>query len=813
MDKKSDFVIPDGISPSDTTEVSKFQDEFIEKSEISRSRSLSYERRQRLPYLIEKGLSKPGTISFDILRRAATSVHAARICVNVLKEKVTKTKWAIQPIDPMAKVDEERIKQVENLFKHPNSNSETFRSFLDKILEDLLVLDAVSIEKTRYEDGTLAELHAVDSSTIRPVYDEHGNQDVMMELTNREGERNNVPVSYVQILDSNPYGGRESGVIAAAWPKKDFMYFCMHPQNNMGSFGYGLSPLESVVGVVANILNADNFNGTYFEEGAFPPVIIHLKQQMGQRELNAFREYFYNELEGRYHRPAIIGGEGDTEIINLKDLNQRDMQFMEYMKFMVQLLAAAYGLSGQDVGLTDDLGSKNVAETQKDLSQAKGYGSILSLLKEYFNEEIIWKDFGYTDLEFEWISPDTTDPAELADIIDKRLKNGTLLLNEARKMHGEEPFGDWADKPMILTGEGYKSVLAAEEPQQEEKQGKGFSFKVEKSIQTEDGKYQCLVSDLGYGQPFIFYDIISGDGYVIKPPVAVDLFSQKTEEKWSNILADKGLNVVRVNRMTEKEILKSLFPSEEVAKEFIKYQDMTPEYDSEKWKAKFGHSRKYPYYMVSKYIDGRVLSDPLLIEDMKRVPADYYKAIDQLANIWIAEKKYVLGDRRSNQVIIDKDKQIHAFDYQFVGNISRWKGTKDSYSTTLKQIPVLHERFNKAIDEGDKVSKNILDVILRKIRFGAIDDNQTDFQENPVLFGQMVRDDELKEKVKYLFNKQDSSLLTDKGFEEISYHYDFNSAAALLKKFVIDNSNGGGGILTMEDERGVVFHIFAKKNI
>ena len=96
--KKKGFIIP--RSPDTIEEVYKWQNDQLMKAEASKVRSYAFERRQRLPYLIQKGLAKPGTISYDILRRAATSVHVARICVNALKEQITKTKWTIQPIDP-----------------------------------------------------------------------------------------------------------------------------------------------------------------------------------------------------------------------------------------------------------------------------------------------------------------------------------------------------------------------------------------------------------------------------------------------------------------------------------------------------------------------------------------------------------------------------------------------------------------------------------------------------------------------------------------------------------------------------------------
>jgi hypothetical protein len=169
--------------------------------------------------------------------------------------------------------------------------------------------------------------------------------------------------------------------------------------------------------------------------------------------------------------------------------------------------------------------------------------------------------------------------------------------------------------------------------------------------------------------------------------------------------------------MTEAQIWDDIIPNNLVKKEFQAYQNMTPEYDSEKWRAKFGGSRKFPYYSVSRYVDGRSLIDPLLIADMKRVPDDYIQAVKDLAKIWLAEKKYVLGDRRADQVIITPDKRAWAFDFQFQNNVSRWRGTKDAYEIALKAVPQLHDLFMGLTGQKEEVSvKSLVDKLLK--RFG-----------------------------------------------------------------------------------------------
>lgn len=920
----------------------------------TKQRSVVFEtEKQRNVSYINKGITKPGRISYDVLRRAVNSVHIARICVNVLKERVTKTKWVIKSIDPLKEPDKKKIDTLTEIFKHPNKENETFRTLLDKMVEDLLVLDAVSLEKTRYDGGELAELHFVDSATIRPVFDEYGNQDIEIPLRTKHNEEKTLPVSYVQVLMASQYGGPESGEIVAAWAKKDFIHFHMHPQGAMESFGYGLSPLEGVLSVVANLLNADNYNGTYFETGSFPPIILQLAGNMNQRDLEAFREYFFAEMEGNFHRPAILAGVQDAKVLNLKELTNRDMQFMEYTRFLARLMAAAYGLSGQDIGLVDDL-NRATSEVQKDLSEAKGYGSILNLFKEIFNQEVVWKDFGYTDLEFDWVVEDTTDPQKQMQIYDVALKNGTMTMNEVREKLGEQPYEEWANQPMILGASGYLPiVMQPEEPKVEEgadkivggeerykdqetgdvtksirkdsflrvlegmimsKYRKGitpekiaeqmseelgswvsvesvweiidkyshkddvtkssktneysvpitFSYQssgggtrkqmflnvkyafneedakqkaknyvkqkyqsakdfefgeiitkhFQKSVYTKDG-YRTFFDDRGYGQPFIFVDVLKGKGTVIKPPVAVNVMSQKLEEEITAQMFERGANVPVVKRRTFVDITQNVCPTKEVRIEFDKWINMTPEYDSEKWRNKFGGSRKYPYYLVQKFVDGYALNNNILIADMKRDPESYSLAIADLAKMWKDEKSLILGDRRADQYIISPDKRAWGVDYQFKGDVARWEDTKDAVNKLLEQVPQLHKMYNDLIADTDtkksrlgkikKIAKNLLRLAT------ATRDNSQEFEKNPVLFGELFTDPMMQTEVKQLFVNQSTGLLIDNGFKELSFSYDFNQSSKNLNDFLKDKPMACGGIVKQQDERGIKYLVFVKE--
>lgn len=856
---------------------------------IEGRRAITFDNdKQRNAQNINKGLAKPGYISYDTLRRASRSVHIVRICITTLKEKVSKTKWVIRTKDPLADPApyKKQIDQVSQLLKKPNRNGDTWRSFIDKSLEDLYVCDAVSWEKTRYPDGTLAELYQVDSTTIHPVFNEYGQQNVEIPLPTVGGEKE-LPTSYLQVLNYSQYGGPQSGDIIAAWPKEDFCYYHMHPQGSLEGFGFGLSPIESVLSIVANLLNADNYNGTYFEEGAFPPIILQLIGQVNERDMEMYREYLYSELMGNFHRPAVMAGQTKAEVINLKDITNNDMQFMEYQNWLAKLMCAAYGLTAQDINLGErgGMGGGKEAETDKELSEGKGYTSTLELIKEQVNL-IIEDDFEFPDIEFDWVADDTLDEVELGTVVDQRLKNGTMTLNEARDKFGEKRFGNWADQPVILTNEGQFNIVGPQsfvDPQEvreqqqeleekkiegpsdekEEKPGdemgktkkstsrtlyvsrpvtnaahiiewaKGQGFgktlvpgdlhvtiahssdpvdwtrvgaeqgnlvvtggvrKVDKlgdqgavvlffeslpltqrwgailtqgaswdfpsyvphvtitydgndvdmdSVVPYDGpielgpeelgeiiedwvdgvkeksirksvltrNYRTFMDDYGYSQPFIYQDIMTGAGVVVKPPVAVNLMSQELEVELSQRISAKGVNVPEVRKIPYQQLVESM--PVEVLEQFEQYVNLGAAYDSEKWKGKIGSSRKFPYYLVQPFLDGYKLTSPMLLRDMERDPESYKQAVRDLAQLWRVERDMKLGDRRIDQYLITRDKRGYGFDYQFADDEKRWDATKDALPDFLKQIPELYEEFQGETSVVKAIAKRIRGMIRR----------------------------------------------------------------------------------------------------
>ncbi len=664
----------------------------------------------------EKGLRKPTRITYETLRRMSKSCSIARLCINTLKHEVAKTKWAIVPVDPKAVPDTKRIKQVEQFFNFPNSD-ENLRTFILKILEDMLVLDAGSIELVRNPKGELAEMYYIDGATIKPSVDIHGNLE---------------DPAYYQFMPLSSTGQPD-----AEFDISELVYIMLNPQGDIKNYGYGLSPLEGVVMVATNILNADNYNGSFFEVGTLPPLLINLGKEMQQPEVESFRAYWKAEIEGKPWKTAFLGGVENPQVMKLQEQNNKDMQFMQYQLWLARLMTAAYEISPQDIGLTFDI-NKAVAEVQREISKAKGYKTILEILKETFTQKIIWKGFGYFDLMFDWKDVDLVDARQRAEIFRIESQAGAKSINEYRKEIGLDPIkGGIQPFVVVQGGPLYIDATPLEEMGQEEadeeagenqekqvETGEGGGYgtggqrtettitsKFQKTVQA--GKYLCWMDDRGYGQPFAWTDLLGEKGYYIKPPVAVNLNGPEKEVETSQEMADKGLNVIVAKKVSYKELIESYLPSAKLKQEFEKYRRVESEYYSKKWDAKWGKTREFPFYIVSEFKKGYGLTDAKLIEDMKRDPASYRQAIYDLADLWKEEKERDLGDRRANQYIITPNKRAYGLDYQFEGGASHaWEHFKDEIPDALEGVSELKKLFVGLVSE--KTEKGIQNIEIKK---------------------------------------------------------------------------------------------------
>jgi hypothetical protein len=102
------------------------------------------------------------------LRSWAEHSEWVRAAINIRKSQIASAEWDIVPASPTEpEVNLTMQDRIRELLTAPNAKADSFRNFIEPLIEDILVLDAGVIEKVRTVGGDLVELWGVDGGTVK----------------------------------------------------------------------------------------------------------------------------------------------------------------------------------------------------------------------------------------------------------------------------------------------------------------------------------------------------------------------------------------------------------------------------------------------------------------------------------------------------------------------------------------------------------------------------------------------------------------------------------------------------------------------
>lgn len=384
------------------------------------------------------GRNRVGKPEARLYRNWAEHGEWVRAAINFIKTQVSQSEWDIVPADKDRRFDKGLAREIRGLFGSPTGdNGESFRSFVEPVVEDLLVLDAGTVEKERTFGGDIAYLHGADGGRI-------------LVSTVWDGDP-----------QTTRYWFQRSPMVLVPFLNEDLMYIMSNPRTYSP---VGLSALETLKYTIDGELNASAYN-TRQVTNAAPDGILDLGEGARPEQVDAFKSYWLSEVAGR-GAMAFIGGTKGAKFVPFRQSN-RDMQFLEWNIYLVRKICAVFGLSPQDLGVTFDI-NRATGEVQADKTEARGIRPVLSLTQDYFTREVVWdKSFkgSKNNLAFRFTRLNIKESLDKAQINKLALAGVPWkAVNEARLDEGRLPFGDPAaennpyNRPMANTPLGIVSL-------------------------------------------------------------------------------------------------------------------------------------------------------------------------------------------------------------------------------------------------------------------------------------------------------------------------------------------------------------------
>lgn len=302
-----------------------------------------------------------------------------------------------------------------------------FGAFLEKFIDDSLVLDQAAAEVVRNDKGLPADFYAVDGSSIRIV-------DAPWEDNIKASDDR---IRYVQVHDNS---------VVNEFTPNQMMFSVRNPRTMLRCNGYGMSELESGMAIATGLIFGFQHNKMYFSEGTVAKGLLNLPQVPDKR-LRIFSQQWHMIVSGIGRWRTPLTNFPDAKWIDLQKTN-RDMEFGEWINFLIKIFAALelidpvefnfiFGNTGQ-TGQMFQSGTENRVKHSKD----KGLRPLLMFVAEQLNRYLIWEINPEWELVFTGL-----DPKEAKQEVDIQKTKTTFLMtvDEQRKLN---------DLPAMKDGKG-----------------------------------------------------------------------------------------------------------------------------------------------------------------------------------------------------------------------------------------------------------------------------------------------------------------------------------------------------------------------
>jgi len=306
----------------------------------------------------------------------------------------------------------------------------SFEAFLRMLVRDSLTFDAACFEVVRSRNGQVCGFLNVDSATIRRAQ--------LTEAEKAAGKRDQEGVAFVQVVDNTVKG--EFGV-------KDLCYGIRRPRSDVKFRGYGEPELELCIGLLTNMLNAENFNAANFTNGISASGIVAVKTAMNPQLFRAFRREFYQMLSGSHNAkktPLIQlnpDSDEDVKAINLSATN-KEMEFQDWLHHLMKQICAIWAIDPVEIGFSFGDTGVNSSLTQGGpadkvlMSRERGLRPILRAISYWLNKYIV--NELAPDLELVFTGLDKMNPEEVLKMDVQKVKS-FMTVNEVRAMYDLAP--------------------------------------------------------------------------------------------------------------------------------------------------------------------------------------------------------------------------------------------------------------------------------------------------------------------------------------------------------------------------------------
>jgi hypothetical protein len=372
-----------------------------------------------------------GLLPFSMLRNFANSCDAVRIVIEAIKREIRAMEWDII-LDENSDDDDtdytDEITRLREFWKTPDGATE-FDAWCNSVLDDLLVVDAVSLWTDVDGTSTIVGVEQIDGTTIRPLLDQRGRT-----------PRAPIP-AYMQAVKGMNW----------QWFSADRLLY--RPFNTSAGSPYGMSPIEFLLLRINETLRRQYAQTTYWDTTNIPEAFAFLPAEWSPDQIEGFQTYIDNMLAGnvgKLRRLKFLPSPGSGTPVH--EFRRPDaQQSIIYDEWMMRMTCWAFGFLPSELGLMAGrgLGGKGFSEGQENSLFRFGIGPLVQYLQNLFSGIVKRQTKAPLVWRFKNVGPEEDKKAEF-DLDDARLRSGVVDINVLRAKAGQELVPN--AKPFIVIG-------------------------------------------------------------------------------------------------------------------------------------------------------------------------------------------------------------------------------------------------------------------------------------------------------------------------------------------------------------------------
>ncbi|MGW7001421.1 phage portal protein [Streptomyces sp. NPDC054933] len=442
---------------------------------------------RRYPYQVgwNMPIGEPGSeglklAPFNALRTIADSYSVARACINLRIQEIVGLEWDITPTSEAQKAMRgsdakhrdfaKRRSEALKFFRRPDPEKyATFNSWLSSLLEEVFVVDALSIylQPTRASGkgllgSDLAALCLIAGDSVRPLLDVRGGTPQPPDPAFQIYDYGVPRVDLMTALSGEDIADM-GDALAAQYRGDQLLYLPYSPRTWTP---YGFTPLEQAITPVLAGMNRQQYQLSYFADGSVPGMFISAGSPDATPQQLREMQDAWNAMAGDpawKHKIIVLPNGSKIDPMRPVPLaDQFDEIIMTQVCMAYSVMPMELGISPK-VSTTQSVGAANqMAKASEQVNQRKALRPLLKWLKASIFDFILQEVCGQADMEWMWEGlEEGVDEESEVGLLIQEISYGLKSIDEARVQRGEQPWGlPMTSDPLYMTPTGITPIGA-----------------------------------------------------------------------------------------------------------------------------------------------------------------------------------------------------------------------------------------------------------------------------------------------------------------------------------------------------------------